>query len=211
MGLAGIAPVSTLSSLSTPPISNMARFVRPAPRYARSQDNRCVEFCKSGGGKVLTDERFVFYRNKCEFNVGVGMVDDSKKLKIEGAEIEKVERPLKVGFMVRGWDGPTCDPDACYNVPTIMTEIAADLETNILTASTSYDPISYTGFYRMITVRVGREVDGVRRVMVIVQHTKAEGGVKGDGRDFTGIMEEDKQKMVKVWKNKIWDVDGTRR
>ncbi|GMI05463.1 hypothetical protein TrLO_g3087 [Triparma laevis f. longispina] len=175
------------------------------------KDNRCVEFCKSGGGKVLTDERFVFYRNKCEFNVGVGMVDDSKKLKIEGAEIEKVERPLKVGFMVRGWDGPTCDPDACYNVPTIMTEIAADLETNILTASTSYDPISYTGFYRMITVRVGREVDGVRRVMVIVQHTKAEGGVKGDGRDFTGIMEEDKQKMVKVWKNKIWDVDGTRR
>eukprot|EP00520_Triparma_pacifica_P007035 CAMPEP_0118650910 /NCGR_PEP_ID=MMETSP0785-20121206/10497_1 /TAXON_ID=91992 /ORGANISM="Bolidomonas pacifica, Strain CCMP 1866" /LENGTH=473 /DNA_ID=CAMNT_0006543313 /DNA_START=23 /DNA_END=1440 /DNA_ORIENTATION=- len=110
-----------------------------------------VKWCGEGKGIVTAGED-IGYRNKCEITL--------KKDRKTGC--------IKAGFLPGGWRGEAADPYSCYNVPLIVCDVARSAE-GLLKAS-AYEPVTFKGVWRMITVRVGREVDGIKGVQVVMQH-----------------------------------------
>ena len=147
-------------------------------------------------------EGSIGYRNKCELTIKSGPPTIG--------EGEGGGSGVKVGFLPQGWSGSTASPNSCWNTPEIVGVIGRELE-NLLKAK-AYEPKTYQGTWRMCTVRVGREVEGVKGVQVVLQHA-SEKGVhgKGVGEGEGRLLKEDIERVKKEWEGKIWNTNDHER
>jgi tRNA (uracil-5-)-methyltransferase len=143
-----------------------------------------------------------FYRNKCEFTFGV----DSNS-------------NVALGFTPGGWSGSIVRPAICYNVSTVMCELAATIE-GVVRAGTSpiYEPGIHKGFWRQVTVRTSNEPPaakssdaGLGSIMIVVQHSTPKGGVTGNGPDYTESFEAEKKAFADALCDKVMTVDNSVR
>jgi len=159
-------------------------------------------------------------RNKCEFTFGYRYLfdetetatsdnnDASSQPMVESDEAARTsEEPRKVpacGFLVTGWAGGVSFSDSLRNIPSETCELVK-IFNKFLSASAlePYDPLTHTGFWRLLTVRQSRRT---RECMVIIQHVPTSGGGVGEPDeskeeqppDFTEAFAAEKERLISM-------------
>ena len=136
-------------------------------------------------------------RNKCELTFGYRYLLDETDATSSGQSGESVSKepteladgdvapePRKVpacGFLVTGWAGGVAFSNELQNIPSEVGVVVEITNQFLLTSALApYDPLTHTGFWRLLTVRLSRRT---RECMLIIQHVPASGGGIGEADD----------------------------
>lgn len=157
-------------------------------------------------------------RNKCEFTINYRYLLDETETTAtsdrDDAMVESEEAAAAApqpsgetrkvpacGFLVTGWAGGVSFSDSLRNMPSEVCVLVDIFNKFIATSSLEpYDPLTHTGFWRLLTVRISTRT---RECMVIIQHVPTSGGGAGEPDDSKEVQSPDFTEAFAVEKERL--------